>query len=451
MNSSITIFKSEQFGEIKSIELQLKDTYLGVVYALECGSYVKIGSTKSPFSRLTSLLHQSNDYGDVSVGRYAISGFHTNYHENKIAVCQRLSCYRKDDTDLFNVGFDEAVNVISSLELKDESEMIKERGEVFLSGMKDFIYGKTKAPVFPPRVENLSQQVGKAAGANIMLVEDVHGYLDKDNNIWLNAEDVAIGFGFTQEKNGAQYVRWRTINGYLKDFGFSQLVAKGDYLPENMVYRLGFKANNETAQRFQAVLADVILPSIRKTGGYIAATESMTDEEIMARALAIGQKTIERQQQRIRSLEADNMGKQVEIEQKDAVIGLQDAELKKQAPKVNYYDLTMQSTNTMTTTQIAKSIGLEVHDLTQKLRDAGVIYRQSSMWMLRSPYTKWNLHRVRTQTFTRSDGSVSTSQYTVWTERGKRWIVALSENGWNPRRAIKAIQGAISSPDLPAQ
>lgn len=223
------------------------------------------------------------------------------------------------------------------------------------------------------------------------------------------------------------------------------------FINEQNLYKVIMRSNKPQAEPFQDWVCGEVLPSIRKTGGYIAATESMSDEEIMARALAIGQKTIERQQQRIRSLEADNMGKQVEIEQKDAVIGLQDAELKKQAPKVNYYDLTMQSTNTMTTTQIAKSIGLEVHDLTQKLRDAGVIYRQSSMWMLRSPYTKWNLHRVRTQTFTRSDGSVSTSQYTVWTERGKRWIVALSENGWNPRRAIKAIQGAISSPDLPAQ
>ena len=70
------------------------------------------------------------------------------------------------------------------------------------------------------------------------------------------------------EKNGVEYIRWNRINSYLKEFGFSPQVAKDDFLPENMVYRLGFKANNERAQEFQAKLADEVLPAIRKTGSY---------------------------------------------------------------------------------------------------------------------------------------------------------------------------------------
>ena len=63
-------------------------------------------------------------------------------------------------------------------------------------------------------------------------------------------------------------MKWERVNGYLKEFGFSPQVGKGDFLPENMVYRLGFKASNEVAQAFQAKLADEILPAIRKTGSY---------------------------------------------------------------------------------------------------------------------------------------------------------------------------------------
>lgn len=82
-------------------------------------------------------------------------------------------------------------------------------------------------------------------------------------------------------KNGTEYVRWETVNHYLHEFGFSQQVGKDhefgfspqvgkdDFLPENMVYRLGFKANNETAQRFQAKLADEVLPALRKHGAYM--------------------------------------------------------------------------------------------------------------------------------------------------------------------------------------
>ncbi len=111
----------------------------------------------------------------------------------------------------------------------------------------------------------------------IISVANVQGYLDASNTAWLNAEDVARGFGFTETKNGVEYVMWRRLNDYLGSFGYfgtgaenSPRVGKGDYLPENMVYRLGFKANNEVAVRFQTILADEVLPSIRKTGTYIS-------------------------------------------------------------------------------------------------------------------------------------------------------------------------------------
>lgn len=95
----------------------------------------------------------------------------------------------------------------------------------------------------------------------ILNINNVHGYLDKETGMaYLNAEDVARGFGFTREKNGAIYVMWDRVNRYLGEFGFSTRVRKDDFLPENMVYRLGFKANNETAQKFQALLADEVLP-----------------------------------------------------------------------------------------------------------------------------------------------------------------------------------------------
>lgn len=104
----------------------------------------------------------------------------------------------------------------------------------------------------------------------ILKINNVHGYMNKESGTaYLNAEDVARGFGFTESKSGVEYVRWRTVNHYLRGFGFSQDVAKDDFLPENMVYRLGFKASNEVAQRFQAVLADEVLPAIRRHGAYM--------------------------------------------------------------------------------------------------------------------------------------------------------------------------------------
>ena len=74
--------------------------------------------------------------------------------------------------------------------------------------------------------------------ANIVTVANVQGYLDEQNTAWLNAEDVARGFGFTQMKNGVEYVKWERVNSYLASFGYfgtsaenSPLVGKGDYIP----------------------------------------------------------------------------------------------------------------------------------------------------------------------------------------------------------------------------
>lgn len=96
----------------------------------------------------------------------------------------------------------------------------------------------------------------------------VRTMLNGDGSISVNAEDTAIGFGWTQEKNGKNYVKWERINGYLEEFGFSPRVGKDDYIPESLFYRLGMKASNARAERFQNWLAIEVIPEIRKTGGY---------------------------------------------------------------------------------------------------------------------------------------------------------------------------------------
>ena len=95
-------------------------------------------------------------------------------------------------------------------------------------------------------------------------------------------------------------MRWRTINHYLHSFGFSQDVAKDDYLPENMVYRLGFKASNEVAQKFQTVLADEVLPAIRRHGAYMtdqALERAITEPDFLIRlATQLKEEQIKRKQ-----------------------------------------------------------------------------------------------------------------------------------------------------------
>lgn len=136
----------------------------------------------------------------------------------------------------------------------------------------------------------------------VMIINGV-GCYEKDGIAYLNLEAVARGLGFTKKANsGNEVVNWTRVRGYLSDLGVVQKCTTGDFIPENIFYRLAMKAKNETAEKFQALVADEIIPSIRKTGGYIAGQESLSDSELMAKALLIAQRTIEERNKQIETM-----------------------------------------------------------------------------------------------------------------------------------------------------
>lgn len=185
-------------------------------------------------------------------------------------------------------------------------------------------------------------------------------------------------------------------------------------LTEDGLYEVLMQSRKPIAKQFKKGVKQ-ILHEVRTTGGYISTKQDDTPEEIMARALTIAQATLAKREERLKQLEA-------ETEQQQATIELQEKEIKQAAPKVNYYDTHLQSVNTLTSTQVAKQIGMVAEKLHKKLNEAGIIFYQSGQWLLYSPYSAWKLHDTRTNTFTRSDGSTGTNSYTVWTEKGRRFI-----------------------------
>ena len=54
---------------------------------------------------------------------------------------------------------------------------------------------------------------------------------------------------YVHPQNGQEYVRWRTVDAYLQEFGVSQPVAKDGFIPENVFYKLCFKAKNKNKER----------------------------------------------------------------------------------------------------------------------------------------------------------------------------------------------------------
>lgn len=147
---------------------------------------------------------------------------------------------------------------------------------------------------------------------------------EENGTAYLKLADVAWGLGFTQtqRKNGKEYasVRWERVEKCLTELGFPHKWGKEDFIPENIFYRLAMKAKNETAEKFQAVVADEIIPTIRKTGGYINNARQLvstyfantTPEQQTALELTFENLRIAQEQLRIAKPKADYFDKLVD-------------------------------------------------------------------------------------------------------------------------------------------
>jgi len=262
-------------------------------------------------------------------------------------------------------------------------------------------------------------------------------YGTAENPLFL-AKDVAECIDYAKRSNGSYNTTMmlqsvdeeEKVANIVDTLGGNQQVW---FLTEDGLYEVLMQSRKPIAKQFKKGVKQ-ILHEVRTTGGYIATHQDDTPEEIMARALTIAQATLSKREERLKQLEA-------QTEQQQATIKIQTEEIKQAALKVSYYDNHLQSVNTLTSTQVAKQIGMDAEKLHRKMKEIGILYKQSGQWLLYSPFSTWGLHATRTQTYTRNDGSIGTSVYTVWTTKGLRFIHALNECGWNVKKAIKQIKG----------
>lgn len=230
---------------------------------------------------------------------------------------------------------------------------------------------------------------------------EVGAKIEKDQ-VLLDVEQVAKSLGFTEIKGNKLYVRWRTINGYLKKH-LSQDVAKGDLIPESLVYKLAFKASNEIAEQFQDWLAIEVIPSIRKHGAYMV--DEVLERTINDPDYMIGLLTnLKHERQKRKALEVHNL--------------MLEQQVAEAQPKVTYYDTILKSTKLVTVTQISKDYGLSAQKLNKLLHHQGIQYKQSKQWFLYSKYQ--NMGYTKSETIIDEYGEARMN--TKWTQKGRLFI-----------------------------
>ena len=206
------------------------------------------------------------------------------------------------------------------------------------------------------------------------------------------------------------------------------------FVTEPDLYRCIFQSRKPTARKFQDWVFNEVLPSLRTTGAYVVTKEEDNEEDIIARGLIAAKAALARREERIKELECENS-------QSKQVIEVQSERIAKDAPKVEYYDQTLNSKDCMTSSQVALDLGITAQELHSKLCQANIIYKQSGQWNLHKPYKGWKLHDTNTYTFPSSDGGTHTKVYTVWTQRGRRFIISLFKNNFNVKLALAEING----------
>ena len=207
----------------------------------------------------------------------------------------------------------------------------------------------------------------------VMNINGVECY-EKDGMAYLKLETVARGLGFTQiAASGNEVIRWERVRKYLSELGVPTCGDDG-FIPENIFYRLAMKAKNEVAEKFQAKVADEIIPSIRKHGGYIAGQESMTAEELMAKALIVAQQTIADREARISALSVQN-----------AIM----------APKADYLDELVERNTLTNFRETAKELGVGPKKFVEFLLGKKYVYRNKKGKLLPSENRNDGLFEVK--------------------------------------------------------
>lgn len=139
----LQIFSNSEFSKLRKIEKENTSNYTGFFYILEYGDLVKIGCTRKPYQRVMALKRNAENYGDLKLGKIALSIPHTNFADNEKKLHKKFSTYRKSGSELFDLGFQEIVsNVPDVVEYKDETIQIEKSSDNFFNMMKNFVLGK---------------------------------------------------------------------------------------------------------------------------------------------------------------------------------------------------------------------------------------------------------------------------------------------------------------------
>lgn len=180
------------------------------------------------------------------------------------------------------------------------------------------------------------------------------------------------------------------------------------YINEPNLYKAIFQSRKESAERFTEWVTSEVLPSIRKNGGYIAGQETLSDDELLSKALLV----------------AHN-----KIAERDKIIEQKQTRIEQMKPKAIFADAVATSRTSILIGDLAKLICQNGYQIGQKrlfewLRNNGYLCKSgSSRNMPMQRYVEQGLFEVKESNVQNPDGSVRITRTTKITGKGQLYFV----------------------------
>lgn len=202
-----------------------------------------------------------------------------------------------------------------------------------------------------------------------------------------------------------------------------------NFITEPNLYKCIFQSRKKEAEQFQDWVCGEILPSIRKSGGYMVAKVDETPEQIMARALMVAKDTIDRQQAALSKVESKNYVLQC---QNDALASMNEGQqrtIKFLQPGATFAKAVETSEHSILVGELARIIkqnGVEIgqNRLFQWLREKGYLCKKGEMY--NQPTQKaldMGLFEIKKTVITKPNGNSLVTTTTKVTGKGQVYFV----------------------------
>lgn len=209
-----------------------------------------------------------------------------------------------------------------------------------------------------------------------------------------------------------------------------------NFVNEDGLYDVILDSRKPEAKKFRKWVTSEVLPSIRKSGGYVASSPNDTPEDILARAVLVAQESIERKNKQISELQEaiDNKDQQLHIEamrveEKQQQIEDQQRTISDLTPGYNFSRAVEASKKSILISEMAKILTQNGYVIGQNrlykyLRDNGYLFSKGEQYNLPvQRYMEMGIFEIKKVVISQPGGTAITTNTTKITPKGQIYFV----------------------------